>query len=395
MATPAVPSPSPSAMVTATRAAARSPTTRAYTPTPASPPTATATPAPARLGPPRVLAGHTGPVAVLAWAPDGARFATTSGANGSPDTTVRLWDADGRPLAAVEEPALVRTLAWSPDGRMLATGAADGTVRLRDTAGAPRVTFDLAPDPVLSLAWSPDGQLLAIGGIAIGRRQAGALPGVVHLARPDGQVLAALSTQSTGGKFLHLAWSPDGQLLAAGAIDFRLWRADGTLVATLGGGVPAPAMAWSPDGRLLAIGNENSAIAFYDTTGQPVGRLRANGPVLGLAFSPDGATLAFITGGVVSLVSTENLAAAPRVIHYQEGGPRSWSVSNLAWSPDGGRLATATRDGAPRVWRADGTPLAIYEGCPGMPERLAWAPDGAALLAGSRDHAVCLWRERP
>lgn len=392
--TMATPKTTPSAVTPAT--VSSSPIVRL--PAPASPtgtPTqgipGPATPTTIRIGPPLILTGHTGPVGVLAWSPDGSRFATTSGVGNSPDNTIRLWNADGQPIVTREARTLVRALAWSPDGRLLASGTADGTVQLWDATGAPRATFTTSPDALFSLAWPPDGRLLAVGSIA---RQAGALPGVVRLIRPDGLLLATLYTEATGGKFLHLAWSSDGTLLVAGAIDFRLWRPDGTLVAALAGGVPAPAMALSSTGQ-LAIGDENGDLAFYDSRGQSLANLRLNGPIADVAFSADGRTLATITDGFVGLVNTERPRTGPRVIFWQAGGSSPWSVSNLAWSPDGGRLAVATRDGVLRLWHADGTPLAIYEGCPGIIERITWSPNGAALVAGSREQRVCLWRTQP
>lgn len=359
--------------------------------------------APPSIGSPLILSGPTGPVKELTWSPDGTRFATASGAGNSPDNTVRLWRADGTPLATLEgHTAPVRALAWSPDGRLLASGAADYTVRLWSAAGTLRATIDLPPgDSVFSLAWSPDGARLAIGSIAFNRGQPGVLPGVVRIAQPGGQVRATLApTISTGGKFLHLAWSPDGQFLAAGAIEFRLWRPDGTLVATFGSSTPSPAMAWSPDGKWLAAGNENGLVTIIAPRGQRVADVEVRGPVASLAFSPDGSLLAINTDSAVLLASATELQAQPRAIYRQgvfeppgpTGAPPGWSVSNLAWSPDGGQLVGTTRDHVLRLWRADGAPLAVYEGCPGAIERVVWSPNGQVLIAGSGDKVVCLWR---
>lgn len=392
------PAPSPSLLATPATPIAVSPTLARPTATVAATPTATATPIVARNGNVQVLTGHTGPVDLVAWSPDGTRFATSSGQGNSPDYSVHLWRVDGTLQATWTQPDIVRALAWSPDGQMLASGSAEATLRLSDPDGNLISTLDAGPDPLLSLAWSPDGQILAIGGFVSFRSRppgSNAIPGVIRLMRPNGEVVTTIRTQMTGGKFMHIIWSPDGTLLAGGAIDFYIWRLDSTVAAPLrSGGTPAPAMDWSPRGDRIAIGDENGILLLFDGSGKALPALGAigSGSVWDAAFSPDGRTLAIVKEAGVFLIATENPQSAPRQLR---GGPVRSDIrfsANLAWSPDGSRFATALRDGQLWVWFADGTPLTILDGCPGEILRVAWSPDGRMLVAGSQAGAVCVWR---
>ncbi|HEX5502875.1 MAG TPA: hypothetical protein VFW96_09640 [Thermomicrobiales bacterium] len=416
----ASPAGSPTAAATATRAPATSPMPAAASPTASATPgraTATratpavaaspATPAPARDDNPLVLAGQTAAVTVVAWSPGGSFFAA-AGAElpDESDHAVRVWSADGTPLATLRgHTAAVTSLAWSPDGRTLASGSLDKTVRLWSDTGAALgiLTGQALPGAVFSLAWSPDGTTLAVGAILSNLPRSSPsqpIPGAVYLYRPDGSLVATLAANiagspylGTGGKFLNLAWTRDGSLLAAGAVDYAVWRPDGTLVGTIArGGPPAWGMAWSPDGTLLAIGDENGDVDLYTPAGKGVASWSRNGAAYSsLAFSPDGETLAVGTSYSLRLLNVADPHAAPLIL-------ATGTDANVAWSPDG-RLAAATRanpaspnDNVVAVWRADGTPLAILAGCPGGTiHALAWAPDGKALVAGGETGAACLW----
>ena len=237
--------------------------------------------------------GHGGPAYFSSFSPDGATLASADG----DDRTVRLWDVGTGQLMATLEGFYGATLAFSPDGRILAGGSRDGMIRLWDAdTGQLLSVFVGHLHGVNSVVYSPDGATLASAG----------RDGTVRLwDAGTGQLMATLE-----GYGAPLAFSPDGRILASESRDgtIRLWDADTgqPLSALVGHRFGADSVSFSPDGSILAGGSEDRSIRLWDV---PTGQLKAvlrehTGLVHLVVFSPDGTTLAGASGSSVLLWDT-------------------------------------------------------------------------------------------
>ncbi len=325
----------------------------------------------------RTFRGHNHRIQGVAFSPNGKLLASAS-----PDWTVKLWDVD----ASQESRALpiqsdrVLGAAFSPDGRCITDVALDGTVRRWEVKNGQLLDrWEADLERPRAVAFSIDGRLLA----SAGRR------GSIRCYD--------LTTKSVQRVFQHgaparaVAFSPDGQRLASGGDDgiVKVWdMAGGRLLFTCTGhSGPVRAVAFSPDGVSLASGSLDGARLWSAATGEVLAPLAEETPrVVALAFSPEGRLAVAQMGGNITVWDcASRLRRAAMVGH-------SAMVWGLAFTPDGKRLASASRDMTVKLWdTASGQETLTFRGFTSEVSSVAFSSEANCLVTADQGGSVRLW----
>lgn len=356
------------------------------------------------------MTGHGAEVSAVAFSPDGRTMAT--GGHGPP---AMLWD-----IADPARPRLLSTLdahtgavwaiSFGPDGCTMITGSPDSTVNLWDIADLahPRILSTLTGNLswVSSTALSADGRILLTGSWDnTGARQDKAIVwDVSNWAHPH-RLSELIGQPNPTGPVRNVALTPDGRTAATANDDATVILWDITnpakprnLAVLTGHANSVWALAASPDGRTLLTGGADRTAILWDISdpsrpAQLSTLTGHNNNVRAVAFSPDGHTVA--TGSWDHTAILWRVDDLSRPVRLDTLGGHSESVYSVAFSPNGRRVATTSSDRTSVLWNVTGdaypTRLARLTGHTDGAPALAFSPHGNTIVSGGADGTVILW----
>jgi WD40 repeat protein len=324
----------------------------------------------------QIYRDHSGTVRSLAWSPDGKSLAS-----GSDDNTVQIWDATKLTTLYTYHghAARVNAVAWSPpDGNYLASADQNGMVQIwQATTG--RSTFPPNDQAAMVVDWSHNGKYFATGS---GQ--------TIQVREIESSNVVAIFTRHVN-TILTLSWSPDDTLMASGSVDGSLyiWSVDtGEVHMSSKRTYPLQTVRWSHDGK-VASGYQDGSIAVVDATSKKtIFSSHGNLGVQALIWSYDSKQLATLdVNGSVSLWDVVQGNSRSRLTYT------GYPSQSIAWSPDGTRIVSGGNDGTIQIWdTATGKAVATYRGATSSLNTVAWSPDGAYIVAGGNSDGVPMWK---
>jgi WD40 repeat protein/serine/threonine protein kinase len=333
-----------------------------------------------------VLQGHADRINSVVFSRDGRQLAS-----GSADKTVKLWNpARSEPTRSFKgHTDQVLQVAFSPDGTQIASASADETIKLWHTSFR-RDTRTLASHTtgVTCAAISPDGKRIVSGSSTPAPKLWDAVAGKEQVDNLLGWLVLRQHSQRIAG----VAFSPDGKRFATASWDktLKVWDAVtlGVVHVLEGHDDQVLAVAFSPDGKQIASGSRDATVKLWDAeTGMELSTLRGHAAaVSSVAFRPDSALL--VSAGHDRVLKLWDVATR-RNLHTFEG--HTDAVESVAFHPGGKQFVSGSKDLTLRLWDAETGESRTLSGHTGDVTSVAFSPDGKRIASGSQDLTLKLW----
>ncbi|MBD2677307.1 MULTISPECIES: AAA-like domain-containing protein [Nostoc] len=310
----------------------------------------------------------------LTFSPDGKIIAS-----GSDDGTIKLWHDNGTAIATISEHKnKIKSISFTSDGKIIASASQDGTIKLWQQNGNLIKTLSEYQSLTVGAKFSSDNTLVSVS-----------KDGTVKFWQLDVNQIKTISLKSN--KITSFNINHNGKILAVGNEEgnIEIWKTDGTLITTIPGHTGwVTSISFSADGENIASGSDDQTIKLWQKDGTLIKTFEGHtGRINTVSFSRDGKIIA--SGSSDQTVKIWRLDGT--LINTLVG--HGDSVASVAWNPDSKIIASGSEDGIVKLWKLNADMMTTLTGHQRGITTLNLSRDGKIIASGGDDGTVKLWQQ--